>query len=98
MKFSRHLAVATLLASSVAACAPSTKDAWQESGSSWRGMGNQFRRALGMSIQGEGNLKEEWKDVGRNSGEAGRDTAEAVGKSIVPDERRRPAENPSHAP
>ena len=69
----------------LSACTAQKKDAWQESGSSWRSSGNSFLRALGLSVQGEGSAaKEEWKDFGRDTGEAGKDTAKAVGKSVMP--------------
>ena len=77
----------------LAACTAQKKEAWQDSGSSWRGAGNAFRRALGLSVQGEGSAaKEEWKEFGRDTGQAGKDTAEAIGKSVVPpSEEDRPA-------
>ena len=44
-----------------------------------------FLRALGLSVQGEGSAaKEEWKEFSHDTGEAGKDTAKAVGKSVMP--------------
>lgn len=66
-------------------CTATKKEAWRESGQSWRSSGRTFLQALGLSIQGEGDAaKEEWKDLGRAAGEAGRDTADAVGESVKP--------------
>lgn len=67
------------------ACTAQKKEAWRDSGSSWRSSGRSFLRALGLSVQGEGGAaKEEWKEFGRDTGQAGKDTAEAVGKSVIP--------------
>jgi hypothetical protein len=73
------------LVATLAACTAQKKEAWQDSGSSWRSSGRSFLRALGLSVQGEGGAaKEEWKEFGRDTGQAGKDTAEAVGKSVIP--------------
>ena len=67
------------------ACNSPQKQAWHESGESWRDSGNQFLRALGKSVNpDETNRKAEWKQVGKNLGEAGKDTGRALGKSIEP--------------
>jgi hypothetical protein len=67
------------------ACTARKKEAWRESGRSWRSSGQTFLQALGLSIQGEGAAaKEEWKGLGHAAGEAGRDTADALGESVKP--------------
>ena len=90
----RRSLASILFLATLAACTAQKKDAWRDSGSSWRSSGRTFLRALGFSVQGEGSAaKEEWKEVGRDTGQAGKDTAEAVGKSVIP-----PGEEGSTAP
>ncbi|MGH7804543.1 MAG: hypothetical protein ACREQJ_09350, partial [Candidatus Binatia bacterium] len=91
---------ALLLIAALAACTTQKKDAWRDSGSSWRSSGRTFLRALGFSVQGEGGAaKEEWKEFGRDTGQAGKDTAEAVGKSVMPPgEEGRVETAPAEAP
>jgi hypothetical protein len=75
-----------LSAASLAACSPSQKHAWKQSGESWSESGKQTLRALGESVDPDAtDRKEEWKQVGRDFGEAGKDTGRALGKSIDPD-------------
>ncbi|MGH7899995.1 MAG: hypothetical protein ACREQQ_18715 [Candidatus Binatia bacterium] len=80
-----------LSAATLVACSSPQKQAWRDSGESWREGGNQFLRALGKSVNpDETNRKEEWKEVGRDMGEAGKDTGRAVSKSIDPDADKKP--------
>ena len=83
----RFLALVTIVL--LPACSASQKQAWRESGSSWKESGKQTLHAVGESVDPEGqNRKEEWKQVGRDLGEAGKDTGRALGKSVDPNERR----------
>lgn len=77
--------VVPLLVVAALGCTAQKKEAWQDSGSSWRSSGNSFLRALGLSVQGEGSAaKEEWKEFGRDTKDAGKSTANAVGESVKP--------------
>lgn len=80
----RQLIIVALVFAVASACTPSRKEAWHESGESWKESGQQVRRALGESIAGEGSPKQEWKEVGSDLKQAGQDTGKALGKSIEP--------------
>ena len=80
-----RVVVIVAVAAVLLGCTARKKEAWQESGRSWRSSGQTFLQALGLSIQGEGAAaKEEWKGLGHAAGEAGRDTADALGESVKP--------------
>jgi hypothetical protein len=77
--------VVVAVAAVLLGCTAQKKEAWRESGRSWRSSGNTFLNALGLSIQGEGDAaKEEWKDLGHAAGDAGKSTANALGESVKP--------------
>ncbi len=77
------LGVAALVLS-VGGCGQTRKDAWRQSGQSWKESGKQLGQALGKSVEGD-HPKREWKELGSDLKDAGKDTGRALGKTIEPD-------------
>jgi hypothetical protein len=58
---------------------------WRKAGKSWQRSGSELFDAIGKSIANEPNKKQEWREVGHDFGDAGKNTAGAVGDTVTPD-------------
>ena len=58
---------------------------WRAAGRSWRNSGSQLFDAIGKSIGGDANKKQEWREVGQDFKDAGKNTAGALGDTFAPD-------------
>lgn len=58
---------------------------WRAAGRSWRQSGRQLFDAIGKSISDEPNKRQEWREVGQDFKDAGKNTGGAIRDTVTPD-------------
>ena len=76
------LAVVVLAATQ---CQADPGSSWRKAGHAWQRSGSELFDAIGKSIANEPNKKQEWREVGKDFGQAGKSTAGALGDTVTPD-------------
>ena len=66
-------------------CQAGPGSSWRAAGHAWQNSGTQLFNAIGKSIANKPNKKHEWREVGQDFKQAGKDTAGALGDTVTPD-------------
>jgi hypothetical protein len=79
------LAIVLLIATQ---CLAGPGSSWRAAGRSWRNSGSQLFDAIGKSIGDDANKKQEWREVGQEFEDAGKNTGGALRDTVTPDDNR----------